>query len=799
MPGKAPVGVVHLTGLVSLGLALFLSLSAGIPAHFGPAVASGSAVPTRTSVPLSVHSSRVDLQPIDMSAVAARLGSGPHPRSVWALGQSKHPGPVAVVPPPSYDGHYYAGAVYSGSTRSATEIQVGITVPDDYPQSADFYYVILSIWDNAGSYDQVGLTNDNGVWGLAYSTTSACAGTYYYSPDAYALQRGETYTFAMSISGGTVTFAAFNSTGTAVWSVDQSTGGTTFDVAAYYTCDSEEYYDYTDYEEVYDTTDPLPPYEFPFTSNEVGSAAETNWSAFTSNAPGTIYRSFSGSDVFVDNEPYELNFTYRQDWIRVGTNSSAENATTSLTVTLLDTDSHDLGISTDSLPAGWAFEASPDTGSATFSSSGTVTIPGGTAVGTYTVELDASDGSGNFSREALNVTVVATPVPQISASPSSGHSDVGQTVRFSATASGGTPPYSYSWSRVPPGCTNPNAALMTCTITQNGTFAATVEVTDSHGSMGTTSYLMVVDSDPSVGEPSAAPAALDLGQSTNFSAFPTGGSGEYSFVWSGLPAGCSSSSLPVLPCDPSSSGTSTVEVQVTDSNGYVVTSVGRTFVVDPDPALGALAENRSAMDTTQWVGLSTTASGGSGVYSFQWFGLPAECDSVNSSALHCQPSQAGTYSISVTLEDSHGYTVRSAPVALVVDSTPSVSLTATPPNATQGSLLSLNATVTGGAGNASYAWFGLPSGCQGANRSTLQCVPDAGGTFMVKVVVTDRNGGVAVGTLEIRVRGTLSGGSGIPETWILIVGLVAIAGTVGALIVAAGRRRAQPPPRIRKY
>lgn len=787
---------VRFGGTAVFGLVILLCLTGVLPGNGLSTISPGPASQRGLVVSTLSHSASTDLQPVDMAAVAARLGYGPHPRSLPIIGQSKHPDPVPVVPPPSYDGHYYAGAVYNGTTTTATEVQVRITVPDDYPQSSDFYYVILSIWDNAGSYDQVGFTNDNGVWGLAYSSTSFCAGTYYYSPDAISLQRGQTYTFAMSISSGTVTFAAFNSTGSAVWSLDQTTGGTSFDVAAFYSCDSTSFYDYTDYEEVYDTADPLPPYEFPFTSNQMGSAAETNWASFTSDAPGTIYRSFSGANVFVDNEPYELNFTYRQDWIHFGTNSSAENVTTALTVTLLDPDGHALGLSTDSLPAGWSFTAFPDTGSGTFSSSGTVTIPGGTAIGTYTVEIDASDGTGNYSREALNVTLVDTPVPLISAAPSSGHSDVGQTVQFTATASGGVSPYSYSWTQVPPGCANSGTAIMTCAITENGTFDATVEVTDSHGATGTTTYLMSVDSDPSVGEPLAAPTAIDLGQSTNLTAFPTGGSGEYSFVWTGLPAGCSSMSLPVLPCDPSSVGTSTVKVQVTDSNGFVATSTGRIVVVDPDPVLGGPAENRSSVDVTQKVGFSATASGGSGIYSFTWFGLPPGCTSVNLSALDCEPTEPGSYTISLTLQDSHGYIIRSSTLGLVVSSLPSVSLTVDPENATRGALLTLNATVAGGAGIVAYAWSGLPAGCHAANSSALPCVPTSGGTFTVKLVVTDGNGALAVGTLVIHIKGSSSGAGGIPETGILTLGLVIAAAIIGAVILAARRRRPRPPIRI---
>jgi hypothetical protein len=75
------------------------------------------------------------------------------------------------TPTTGYDTHWYAGGVrpWWASTENASTINVSITVPSSAPRSDEFYYVILSAWDNNGSYNQIGFADDYGIWGLSYS------------------------------------------------------------------------------------------------------------------------------------------------------------------------------------------------------------------------------------------------------------------------------------------------------------------------------------------------------------------------------------------------------------------------------------------------------------------------------------------------------------------------------------------------------------------------------------------------------------------------------------------------------
>jgi hypothetical protein len=99
--------------------------------------------------------------------------------------------------PPNYNAHWYAGSVYPQSLapQNASTISMSITVPSSAPRSDEFYYVVLSAWDNNGSYNQIGFSDSWGIWGLTYSwSTTDLYGknTHNYLSNAMALSLGAT-------------------------------------------------------------------------------------------------------------------------------------------------------------------------------------------------------------------------------------------------------------------------------------------------------------------------------------------------------------------------------------------------------------------------------------------------------------------------------------------------------------------------------------------------------------------------------------------------------------------------------
>lgn len=220
--------------------------------------------------------------------------------------------------PPTYGTHWYAGSVYLGAPGEATIVYASFKVPVSQPRSDEFYYVLLSVWDSAGSYDQIGFADNYGVWGLTYSWTTGTPDnpTYIYTPDAITLIPGE-YTFSISTSDGFTTFSVVTGScdpatmstlpctgGHRFWSLVAPTGGNYLRVQAY----SFGYYGYTDYEEIWDThaSHGSPNFNFFFYNNRWGSTVDASvyaqWNSWvTESMPGNVVINVDGNTVYVHN------------------------------------------------------------------------------------------------------------------------------------------------------------------------------------------------------------------------------------------------------------------------------------------------------------------------------------------------------------------------------------------------------------------------------------------------------------------------------------------------------------------
>jgi len=170
-------------------------------------------------------------------------------------------------------------------------------------------------------------------------------------------------------------------------------------------------------------------------------------------------------------------------------------------------------------------------------------------------------------------------------SPSVGESraslDLGQFVTLTAGESGGVGAYLYEWgiggAFFEGAYGNPVDYYPPVT----GSYLADVSVSDALGdtsvSLVSTSFSVLTD--PSAETPSATPTIGEVGVQVSFNVVVTGGSGAYSYVWSGLPGTCTGLSSPSPVCTPTAPGEYGIAVSVTDSNGFTAVSPTLTFTV----------------------------------------------------------------------------------------------------------------------------------------------------------------------------------------------------------------------------
>jgi len=659
-----------------------------------------------------------------------------------------HPGPIpASGPTPSYVGHYYAGSVYNATPFNSTQLSAKIHVPLDLPQGTDFYYVLLSVWDDASSYDQVGYANANGVWGFTYSSTDYCASNYYFSPDAYALTPGVTYTFSMEIASGSVTFNGTDPTGSVVFTYQQYTGGHHFVNAGFYDCNGTSYYDLTDYEEVYQTNNSVPPYVFYFSANTADGSTFAGWSGWESFPfPPGITVLVAGADTTIANTAFDLQVVSSPSSVLMVVNTSARtfNATVAA-VGLVPNGS--IGLWLYTLPNGWIASLSVGSGTPPFTTLVTFTVPGNSSIGNYSVGVAGGDPAGAWNQvtvfveivPGISLRVVVTPHP---------FADVGQSITIAVAAGGGIGGLIYSWSGVPSGCTGSGTSFP-CVPSNAGTYPIVARAHDVGGDTGVSpTFLLLVYPDPVV-TLLASPLQLDTEQTVQWFAGVTQGSGGYTYVWTGLPPGCTATTG-IATCVVHAAGTYNASVRVTDSAGFSVTSGGVSVLVIPSPLLTVAASTLTA-DVHQPLWVNASATGGLGGFTYVWTYLPTGCSATGNRTL-CSFETAGGYYVSVEARDAGGYTTLPVKTYLVISPEATVHLTAAPASLDLGQSTILATAVDGGAPGYHYEFVGLPAGCSAGDVTQVACRPNATGSYAnITAIVTDANGFVFSDSLDLTV------------------------------------------------
>ena len=265
-----------------------------------------------------------------------------------------------------------------------------------------------------------------------------------------------------------------------------------------------------------------------------------------------------------------------------------------------------------------------------------------------------------------------------------------------ATVSGGTMPYSYSWSN---GMNTPTISNLA-----PGTYILTV--TDGNLCTATASVTISAPSDMSV--TATAPIIQCAGTASgSATAFPLGGTPPYTYSWSN--GGNTQTISGII--------AGIYEVTVTDANGC--SSTAGTISVQELPEVTVQFDVFNISCTTQNVGsITANVSGGSGPYIYQW--------NTGGNTATISGLAAGTYSLTVTDANNCQATAQAT-----VTQTPALVVGA---NSTNISCFGMNngtamAIVNGGTMPFTYSWS---NGAETASVSGL--APDT-----YTVTVTDAN------------------------------------------------------------
>lgn len=433
-----------------------------------------------------------------------------------------------------------------------------------------------------------------------------------------------------------------------------------------------------------------------------------------------------------------------------------------------------VGITTTSLPGGTvgapytqSLAATGGSGRYTWSiASGSLppglTLSGATITGTpttagqYSFTVKVTDGVSS-AQQQLSISIGAAIA--IAGCPSAS-AVAGQAYSSSLSATGGTPPYSWSVSagQLPPGLNlNPGSGAIAGVPAAAGAYNVTFQAKDSRSATATQACTINVGAALAITTASLAAGTVGIPYSQSLAA--TGGTPPYSWsiISGSLPAGVSLSGAQIAGT-PSAAGAFAFSVRVTDSanstaDASLSITIGAGVSVATCPTSAAIAG--------QAYSSSATATGGQTPYSWSVATgqLPPGLSlAASSGTVSGTPTQAGNFFFTVRVADASSGAATKA-CAITVGSMLAITTGSLPSGAT-GGLYSQQLSASGG--TPPYSWSivsgNLPPGLSlnGASGQISGTATTAG-AFNFTIRVSDSAGATANKDISI----TIAAGVGI--------------------------------------
>ncbi len=367
-----------------------------------------------------------------------------------------------------------------------------------------------------------------------------------------------------------------------------------------------------------------------------------------------------------------------------------------------------------------------------------------TSSGSFPISIRVTDSNLQFQNTQTYSCPGLTVIPALtitSACPVT--ATVNAPFSYSATASGGVGPYSFSFASAPPGLTiNAGTGLVSGSFGVSGAFSFALRVTDSaqQFQQSKTQTCTFTVSPPPAGRlqiTSSCPAS-PIVQGSSFAQTLTASGGDGNFTWSistgSLPPGLSLIGNKIGGSAQGPPGTSRFTIQV--SSGDQSTTLACSLTVT---AARLQLTSGCPTDAVQGVPytfvLSATAGAGPGTYAFSIVNgsLPAGL-SLNGSTISGTP-QGPAGSSPFTIQLTSGAETATSSCSMNIAATPLTLAGTCPASAEAGKPVSTTVTATGGQAPYTFSFTGSP--WLSLNNGTVSGTPPAEGTGTFTVTVTD--------------------------------------------------------------
>lgn len=306
--------------------------------------------------------------------------------------------------------------------------------------------------------------------------------------------------------------------------------------------------------------------------------------------------------------------------------------------------------------------------------------------GSVNFTLSMTDQVGCHGNDDVVVTVTGGPLGAMAAA-SPTVICLGETALLSALVSGGSGNYTYSWTSVPPGF---NSSLPSPTVTPTVSTTYHLQVSDG---FNVVNGLAAVTVNPKPVAYAGSPASIPYGTNTTLNGSAGGGSGQYSFSWTSLPPGFSSTLQNPLATNLQVSTvfrlvvTDIVTGCTSEPSEVSVTVTGSPLQCTPVATPPSICKGSATQ-------LRAMPGGGSGNYTFTWSSTPPGFTSAIENPV-VSPEETTIYRL--TLSD--GYNTYDGQTIAIVRPVPEF------PGWSEDTVMCLYETLILDAGNPGSSWF----------------------------------------------------------------------------------------------
>ncbi|MBK8471322.1 MAG: hypothetical protein IPL33_03450 [Sphingobacteriales bacterium] len=360
--------------------------------------------------------------------------------------------------------------------------------------------------------------------------------------------------------------------------------------------------------------------------------------------------------------------------------------------------------------------------------------------GIHTFTLQVTSENTCMGEADVVVTVYAPPALSLN---STGGNCAGEMATVSVMALGGASPYTYQWYANGSIITEATNATYNISSANAGNNVYTVVVSDSHQCSSTGSVTVETGNPPTVSL--NTPPEVCAGNSITLSGTVSGGTMPYTYQWyAGSNPISGAINISYTATNPPI-GTTNYTLQVTDSNGCIDE---RTVVATVNPNPNVNAPDVGACSAAS-VLLTSTTTGGSPGYSYQWYMGANPVTGGNTANVSVNAPASGTATYMVSVSDSNGCI--DTDNAIVSSTNIAVSIP-NPSSVCYGTSVAIgNATISGGSLPYTFQWSENGTPIAGATSVTLNLAAPSIGTHIYTLTVNDGTGcsGTASATLTV--------------------------------------------------